>query len=1179
MKKSVLCFFILIFLSIAHSCIAQQINISINNQPIEKVFREIEKQSDYRFVYVLDVLRNLKPVSLNLRDASIRDVLSNIFHDRPVSYEISGKTIIVKRKDLPAKDSLSAKRQDLSEISGVIVDNNNVPIAGATVTVRNTSNNTATNINGRFTLRDVPANAVLIVTNVGYETKQVRLQGEAEILVKLAYSAMEMKEVVVVNTGYQNIPKERATGSFEQISAKKINQQVSTDILSRLEGISSTIFFDKRNLSPTSGVVNSDNISVRGLSTITESIKAPLIVLNNFPYEGDINNINPNDVESITVLKDAAAASIWGARAGNGVIVITTKKGNYRQAARFSVTSNIKIVDKPDLFYLSQMSSSDFIDVERYLFDNGYFDSDIDPANTTRPAVSPVIEILAKHRSGAISASRANQMIDSLRAFDVRNDFEKYIYRPSVSQQYAMSVSGGTQSIKYALSAGYDQVLTSLKGNDNKRITLRSDNSFNPVKNLEIDLSVGFTSGSADNNAIGEIGSNSYNYKTNFGSRILYPYAALADASGNPLVLPHDYRLSYIQGLNIKGLQNWEYRALDEIRLADNTNRLQDLLLNAGIKYRLFNSLDMLVQYQYEKSNGVTSNYRSRQTYYARNLINLFSYMNGNELAYRVPPGGILYENKSELTASAFRAQINYDREFNGAHRLVALAGTEIREKEFRSSSYNVYGYNKETNSFGLVNYETPYPLLNGLGQGMDRIPSGQSFALLTDRFVSFFLNASYTYDRRLTLSASARRDASNLFGVETNNKWKPLWSVGGSWEVSNEKFYSVSMLPYLKLRTTYGFRGNVNNSLSRYATISRYPASQNFINEGYALINSPADRNLQWESVSELNIGLDFRLKNDRLSGSVELFRKHSDNLIFNAIVDPTTGIDGVARNSAELQTNGVQAELNSINTQGPFKWTTTFAFNYTASKIKDYQLDDRVNPISSIISNDGLKISAVKSRDPYGVYSYPFAGLDANTGDPKGYLGGKESTDYYSIMQQSVDTADLVYHGSGIPRYFGFLNNAFAFKGFTLSVNILYQFDFYFRKPVLSYSNLYENGVTNRDFAKRWQQPGDEKTTTVPSMIYPLPNGFRDGFYRGSSPNVLKGDNIRLQFIRLGYNFNKKQLGNGFIENIELSVIASELGIIWRANKEKLDPTYLAGNAYYPVPKNYAIGLKLTF
>ncbi|MBO9634170.1 MAG: TonB-dependent receptor plug domain-containing protein, partial [Chitinophagaceae bacterium] len=820
MKKCIL--FLLPVLCFVVTANAQKITLSEKAQPISKVFREIEKQTDYRFIYVVDALSSVPPVTINITNASLNEVLEHIFNNQPIQYEIAGKKIIVKKKPVPTQPADATRGKGI-DLKGRVLDPKGEPLAGATISVDGSDRVTVSAADGRFSLTGIGERATIIVSNIGFQSSTIKLSGQKDLIVQLNVSAEEMKEVVVLNTGYQQIPKERATGSFEQINTKKFNQQISTDVLSRLRGMSSSILIDRRSLTPSSNAIGGENVLIRGLSTVSTSIKAPLIILNNFPYEGDINNINPNDVESITILKDAAAASIWGARAGNGVIVITTKKGNYKQPARFTITSNLKITDKPDLFYLPSMSSSDYIDVEKFLFGQGFYDSDIDPANESRPGITPVVDLLAQVREGLIPESRANQMIDSLRGIDFRKDFSKYIYRRSASQQYAMNFTGGTQTTRYALSVGYDKMLTTLKGNDNQRLTLRSDNAFMPLNNLEINLSVGFTSGMANNNSPGELGSSGYDY--NSGPRkVLYPYASFTDASGNRIALPHDYRLSYLRTLQVPGMLNWQFNPLDEIDASDNSTKTQDLLFNAGIAYKFLRSFKLGVQFQHERQSSVNSVYNSMETYYTRNMINLFSHLEGDQLVNRIPKGGILFEDRGELRSNSFRTQLDFNKTFSGIHQVVALAGAEIREKESTHHSSNTYGFNKETYSSALVNYDTLYTLFNGMGPALLRIPSGLSFGKLTDRFVSLFLNASYIYDNRFTLSASARRDASNLFGVETNNKWKPLWSVGGSWEISNERFYRSQLFPYLKFRATYGYRGNVNNALSKYTTITRNP-------------------------------------------------------------------------------------------------------------------------------------------------------------------------------------------------------------------------------------------------------------------------------------------------------------------------------------------------------------------
>jgi TonB-dependent starch-binding outer membrane protein SusC len=327
------------------------------------------------------------------------------------------------------------------------------------------------------------------------------------------------------------------------------------------------------------------------------------------------------------------------------------------------------------------------------------------------------------------------------------------------------------------------------------------------------------------------------------------------------------------------------------------------------------------------------------------------------------------------------------------------------------------------------------------------------------------------------------------------------------------------------------------------------------------------------------LNLGIDFQSRNNTISGSIELYRKRSSNLIYSTEIDPTTGITNTQSNSASLSGKGVEVNINSINSNRLFKWYTNLSFSHITNKIVDYKLNDQLGTVRNLISQNGLSPDGLKGKPPYSLYSLPFAGLDPNTGDPMGYLGKTISKDYLAILNQRYDTASLVFHGTTLPPYFGFLNNIFECKGISVAVSLSYRFGYYFRKQTINYFNLYRRGVTHPDFAKRWINPGDEMTTTIPSMIYPLSNSRRDDFYAGSSVNVLKGDHIRLQYIKVSYRINKAQWKKLPANNIEFYINVTNIGILWRANKEHLDPDFQGGNTLFPQPKSLAIGLRLNF
>ncbi|THU40466.1 SusC/RagA family TonB-linked outer membrane protein [Niastella caeni] len=1157
----------------------EKISLSFNNAPIEQVFNAITTQTDIAFLYRPQYVKG-KKVTIQITNANLKTVLEICLKDQQLTYEIVGKNVAirpVKREHSISGLEVNENAPPFIDVRGRVVNEKGDPVEGVTITVKGASKSAVTDRNGEFSLVTVDPNAILVFTHISMESFELKVSGKSELVINLKTKISALDDITVtLNTGYQQVPKERATGSFEFVNNEELNRKAGIDILSRLEGVTTGVLFDRRSSNPNQIFTSANSILIRGLNTMTESIKTPLIVVDNFPYDGDINNINPNDIESITILKDASAASIYGARAGNGVIVISTKRGKYNQAFKLNLTKNVQIIQRPDLFKYPTMSPSQYIDFEIGLYKTGYFNSIL--TNPNYPTVSPVIDILRKRTINAISPSDSANQIDTLRGGDVRNYFEKYIYRTGVNHQYAVNLSGGASLLKYSLMAGYDEMKSNQVGNQYRRLTMRSNNSFSPIKKLDLSLDIAFTSSSANNNSLGNFGDNGYNTD----SRRLYPYASLANDQDLPLAIAKDYRSGYTDTAGAGKLLDWKFRPLQELQNADNTSRLQDLLLNVGANYSLMKFLSIQTNYQYQHTNGTQDNFLSKEMYFTRNLINLYSQISGNNIIYNIPRGGIMNSNVTDLTSHQGRTQLNFNKSWNTKHQITAIVGSELRERKMSIRVERLYGFDPNTYSNGNVDYINNYNLYGG--RGTSQIPNVSGRTLTTDRFVSIYGNAAYTYGGKYTLSASGRRDAANLFGVNINNKWKPLWTVGGAWNISDESFYKSKLLTYLKLRATFGYQGNVNNSLSPRTIITYIPANTpgNVINQISANISSMANPELSWETLRQINLGFDYRLA-FRVGGSIDVYNKKSKNLIWDAPMDATTGRTSVKSNSASMTGFGVDVNINSANLTGKFQWNTELGYSYISNKVTGYadadQLDKN-NPVSTIVASSGMRIAAFRGKSPYSISSYRFAGLDPTNGDPMGYLGTKVSKDYLKIFNQpNSDTANIIYHGSAIPTSFGFFNNVFKYKGVSLLVNINYYLGFYFRKSSITYTGLINAGITHTDYSKRWMNPGDEEFTTIPSLSYSVSTTRRDDFYAYSSVNVLKGDHIRLQNIRIGYDLLTQRRKAFPVKQVQVYGNVENLAIIWRANKEGLDPIYNSGNALYPVPKTFTAGVKVDF
>jgi hypothetical protein len=469
------------------------------------------------------------------------------------------------------------------------------------------------------------------------------------------------------------------------------------------------------------------------------------------------------------------------------------------------------------------------------------------------------------------------------------------------------------------------------------------------------------------------------------------------------------------------------------------------------------------------------------------------------------------------------------------------------------------------------VNYKDELQSYNDMF-GTRRILDNVNFGSLLDRFISTYANAAYSYKRRYTISGSVRKDASNLFGVEANRRGIPLWSSGISWNISDEPFYQFALVPVLKARLTYGFSGNLPINRSALTIITYYPATDNRVNLPFASISNPPNPMLRWEKVGMVNAGIDFELKGRRISGSIEYFSKRVKDMLGVENVDGTKGFSSIINNSANMSGKGVDINLNTLNVVGKFNWQTNFLFSYVKNKLTKYL--EQPSIYANYYVGNGDALMPIEGKQPYMVASYKWNGLSDINGNPQGIYQNQTSTDYYNIINSTL-LGDVIFHGSPLPLIFGSLRNSFSWKQLTVSANLNYKFDYYFRRNTISYYNFANQGESHSDYGKRWQKVGDAQSTTVPSFLYPLDQN-RDGFYRNSEATVEKGDNIRIQDIALSYNLSQSFNKRTVLKQLQIYTYVNNINlIIWKANKSGIDPDYVSG---LKTPTNISFGLKAT-
>lgn len=1135
----------------------------------KEVLQAIRLQSGFEISSSSDVVELAAPVTISAQDMPIEDFLHLLMADQPLQYKMEGKTIVLSKKPSAVASEVVSKPSlvlALPEVRGRVVDSLGNPLAGATVRVldasgRRTALAATTDQDGSFLLRNVPEEARLEISFVGYVRQIVAIRAADVGIVALEALPSALEEVeVMVNTGYQLIPKERATGSFDHIDRAALQTRTGTNILSRIEGLVPGLQFDNRRDGDT-------RINIRGINTFYTSMMEPLIVLDNFPYHGNIENINPNDIESVTVLKDAAAASIWGAQAGNGVIVITTRRAKELDQIKVTYTSNFSIEEKPDLFYGSSMTSSDFIDVERFLFEKGHYNNAYNgvPRTKNNAVFSPVVDMLFKEKVGKIDKVSLEEAIQAYRQNDYRTEMLDLFYRKPFHQQYHVGVSSRSRSMANRVSVGYDAVGGSQAGSITGRFTLQSVSTLNLGKKLSVEGRVAYARSQRDQ----YMDMMSANYSIGGGKSNLYPYARFRDDEGRSLAIPRQYNFEYVQSLQNTPLLDWLYYPFEDIGKAVSSSYQNHLQTQLKLDYKAWDGLNLSLHSSFTEEPGTQDVVYSEESFYTRNLINRFTQLTGNTVKYIVPLGAIKKTDFDLMRAYNLRGQASYHKQFGDDHQLDALLGGEFSHRRSKSHGFWVHGYNEELMISQVVDPLGTYPVFDGLS-GNSSIPNAgnSGFSSQTRRFISGYFNTGYTYKAKYSLTFSVRKDGSNLFGVKANDKWNPLWSSGISWALQRESFFqSYDWLEQLKVRATYGHSGNSGGEANVLPIIYyTNPSSAAVTKVPGAALSALSNPNLKWEDVRMFNLGVDFSFWRNALQGSIEYYDKKSTDLLSLDRLDITTGFASITRNVGKLDGTGVDLRLSGMYRLGVISSQSNLNLSYNKTVVSDFY--GTAFRGSNYAANAGRSLNPVLGKALYPVFSYKFMGLDEANGDPRGLFNGEISKNYTQLLNDSLQ--NLTYHGSGLPPYYGTFLQSFTWKNLSLSFLIAYKFGHFYQRSTISYGTLFNSWRTHGDYIKRWQNPGDELFTTVPSMTYPAVTN-RDLFYTSSDPNIVKGDLVRLQDV--GMDYRKDFAAFNRLLKTTVFVKVHNAGILWKAVKENLDTDYQG----MPPATRYSLGVNI--
>ena len=1146
---------------------AQTITFSGNEARLKDVFKAVEKQTGYVVFAKQDLLTGSKRVSVSVENMPLHDFLSLLLNKQGLDFRLDNQTIFLSRKSLPPLGSAGAMLFEAAIPSPPLVlhitDSTGAPLEGAAVFLLNNKQLGTTDARGNVQV-NVAAGEMLRISFVGYETISITVNAaalnNAGLAVVLKPAVGKLDEVLLnANTGYQSISKERATGSYSVVTAAALKNRLEVNVLDRLEGVVAGLY------------MSNGNVNIRGLSTIY-GLQIPLYVVDGFPYEGDLGYINPADVVNVTVLKDAAAASIYGARAANGVISITTRLGNAKKLT-VNVSSTTSITPVPNVGKMNLLNAAQMVDLQQELF------------NTWHPSYSDAIrregqpkamEALYNYEQGIIDKTTLDATLNRLRQQDMQSDVNDQLLQSAIVNRESFSLNGGNDIHQYSLTANYNfsrdyNLLSSYKQTN---IGLRDKVKVSKWLDAEIGI-------------ITNITDDRYAPVAATGFYRNMPYEALKNADGSNAswnYLKSQYEIDRLKSL---GLLDETYSPLDELQATTSKGQSNYFRLQGGFTAKIIDGLSLDLKYQTERGSSYSSTFSSANAYDVRTMINDATQIIGGEIVKNVPDGGQLHEVRGNTKSYTARAQLNFDKKIGSRHQVTALAGGERRAVVSTGTATFKMGYNDNNLLFmpvdelALGNLLGTQSLTNQFSYNYSQ---NNNFSYIEDRYISGYGNIGYTYNRRYNLSGSVRIDDSNLFGADPKYRYVPLWSFGAGWRMGEEEFIKkISWINNLGLRATYGIGGNVVKRASPFLQ-----AKSGFFSETNAVytdIISPPNKELRWEKTATTNIGIDFGVLNNRISGTIDYYYRKSTDLLGERATDPTNAFRTALINYGSLYNRGIEISLNTVNLKSRnFSWNTNLVFSYNKNRMTKISPSNESVPVFT----EGFGIS----RNDYpmrSVFNFRSAGLDPQTGVPMVYdAQGKivKNTDASgNLTSGMMDINGLVYGGTLQPVYTAGLTQTFTYKQFALSVFIIANGGHVMRDvtQVLQY-RMPRSNVDAR-MLNFWRKPGDE----TKEGIMPRPDLQNNGgsyypmLWFASDKNTLKADYIKIRDISLAYSFQHALLQKAKISSARL-ILQVKNPVSWFRNAYDIDPeSYFAessiANRTLPVMPSYFAGIEINF
>lgn len=1088
-------------------------------------------------------------------------------------------------------------------ITGVVKDEAGTPLPSASVLVKGTSHGVATDFDGKYSIKVPNDKAVLVFSSLGAKTVERPVGTNKVINVTLQNEAQQLKEVVL--TGYQEINKKLFTGSSQTLKADNIKMDGVVDVGRMIEGRSAGV--NVQNISGTFGT--SPKITIRGGSSIFGDTK-PLWVVDgavqeevvNLSFEqlasGDastlvssaISGINANDIESIEILKDASALSLYGARALNGAVIITTKSGkkNVKTQINYQLEQSVRMI--PNYNQYDIMNSQESMGIYRELEQKGYFSL----SSYTQARYGGAYNIMyraidtydpATGRYGLENTEAAR--IAFLRKYEYANtDWFKTLFRPSLTQNHTVSLSGGGENATVYGSVGFFVDPGWTIADRVHRVTGNLKTTYNLSQNVKVGIltqgsirtqrapgtfnrSANTVSGGYDR----DFDINPFSYALNT-TRALRPY-------GDDGRSYEYYSFNYAP-MNILNELNNNYMDLNVLEYKIQGDL--EIKLAKGLKYNFLGSVRHVKssnEHSMKENSNVVGAYRAnRTTVIAKANPFLFEDPENPDRIPQIvlPNGGIYKLTENNLQSYYFRNALEYKALFKDVHDVKVFLGQEYRHTDRDNQTFTGYGYQFARGGTAFTDYRAIQKAIQ------DNSPYFEK-GFTKERGIAFFLQGTYSYQQRYVFAGTLNYEGSNQLGRSRSARWLPTWNASVRWNATNEKFLEDnSTISNLAFRLSYGLIAGLGSASNALAIFKNQVANRYNLNdrENTIYIDELQNSQLTWEKVYETNFGVELGLFKNRVNLSMDLYQKNSKDLIDYV---RTSGIGGQLlklANNAAMTTKGIELALDTKNIKtDDFSWNTGINFAYFNQEITS--LTYRPNVYNLVREVGGNVVGGARNT----LYSFDFKGLN-DKGLPLFNLRNG-STKFEDIDFQQIDNilSFLKKEGAVEPNITAGLSNTFRYKNWELSALITAQAGNKLRKPdqySIDYNDL---SVFPKEMRNRWIHPGDEHITNIPGIADKRTVneiGYRTlrrvyNAYNYSTERVVDGSFVRMKNISLSYTFPKEVLEQLKVNNLTLRLQAANPFLIYSdKNLNGQDPEFFrSGGVAYPVTAQYTFTINL--